>query len=131
MTVPTYNLEWEQGEDGTINMIYKAGDPAAVVNLTGWQLRMDIATTTGTLLYTLNTDDSNPATTDEATLGTQGEINVTVPRATSLGTGPLATYVGQTLKYDIFLRDNSGGGGKQTKILKGSLVINSSVTLWE
>lgn len=128
MAIPTYNFIWQQGEDGQINMVYSAGDPPTPVNLTGYSLRMDVTVPGGsTPLYTFNTNDSVGGTVDEATLDAAGNINIVVPRSVSLPAGELAGYIGQPLNYDIFLRDATG---KQTKILKGTLKYEVSVTLW-
>ena len=139
MAIPTYDIVWQEGEDGNINIIYRQnGTP---VNLTGYKLRMDVRAapvapaTVGAILYTFNSDDivEIPSVDvtgnadNEAVLNSSGEINVVVPRATSLGTGPFATHIGEALSYDIFLRDTSN---KQRKILKGTIILEPSTTKW-
>lgn len=137
MTVPTQDYVWQQGEDGEISLVYKdsASQP---IDLTGWSLRMDIAATSGRL-YTFNSvtiddlnadeilDDSD--TTIEATLGADGSIYISVPREETLPGGTLYDYLDQALSYDIFLRD-AQTTPKQKKILKGTITIERSVTLW-
>lgn len=126
--VPSYNFVWQQGEDATINMVYKEGAPAVPIDLTGYSLRMDVRAVGGvTTLYTFNSDDTNPATDDEATFGTQGQIDIAISRAISLPGGALVDSIGQALSFDIFLRNTAG---KQKKILKGTITIEGSETLW-
>lgn len=130
MTVPTYNFIWQQGEDGEISMIYKVNGVA--VNLTGYNLRMDVkAPANGTILFTFNTTDADTGgeetSGDEAALTSAGEIHVLVPRTASLTSGQLFGYLDTALNYDIFLRDASS---KQKKILKGTITIEKSTTLW-
>lgn len=128
MTVPTYNFVWQQGDDGIIKMIYKAGDPPVPVDLTGYGVRMDVKVTGNeSPLYTFNTDDADGLTVDEAVVNNIGEINITVPRSVSLSGGSLEPHIGVVLNYDIFLRDT---GNKQRKILKGTIVFEKSETLW-
>jgi hypothetical protein len=134
MTIPEYDFVWQQGEDGLINITYSIdGVP---VNLTGYKLRMDIrSTATGTILYTFNSDDivETPsvdvtgASDNEATLTSGGAINIVVPRTASLTGGTLANNIGESLAYDIFLRDTAN---KQRKILKGTVTIEASITRW-
>ena len=139
MAIPTYDTVWQEGEDGNISIIYKLnGTP---VNLTGYKLRMDVRAapvapaTVGAILYTFNSDDivETPpvdvtgSTDNEATQGSAGQINIVVPRATSLASGPFVTHIGEALPYDIFLRDTSN---KQRKILKGTIIIEPSITKW-
>lgn len=132
--IPEYDFVWQQGEDGEISAVYRRDGVA--VNLTGWKLRMDVRSPTGTLLFTFNNTDITDTTQgvdnvgvadNEATLGADGTIYVVVPRATSLGEGPLVPYVNQPLPYDIFLRDNND---LQKKILKGLITIEASQTRW-
>lgn len=138
MSVPTYNYTWGQGEDLTISLVYKAGPDGAEVpvNLTGYSLRMDICDDTGRL-YTFNSADipdpvvdETGATDNEAVLGTDGSINITVPRALSLPGGAVYDAVeaeNNVFSYDIFLRDASN---KQKKILRGQITVEASYTLW-
>jgi hypothetical protein len=128
-----------------MSLVYKAGPTGAEVpvDLTGYSLRMDIALTDGTRVYTFNSDaiadvdnvapGDTPDTTTEVTLGTAGEINITVPRSVTLPDGEAFQYLNATppvliYNYDIFLRDTAD---KQKKILQGQISIEKSVTLWE
>ena len=74
--------------------------------------------------------DETGNTDNEATLGADGSIYILVPRALSLINGAIYTKI-QTgifdFKYDIFLRNSVG---KQKKILRGTVTIKPSVTLW-
>lgn len=131
--IPQYDFIWQQGADGEISLVYKIND--VVVDLTGWKLRMDVRSPTGTLLFTFNSDDivGEPgadvtgSADNEATLNADGEIYVVVPRAASLGDGPLASFLDTALPYDIFLRDATN---KQRKILKGTITLEASTTRW-
>lgn len=147
MSAPTLNLTWQQGEDLAIAMVYNEGinvNTVAPVDLTGYSVRMDIKTDTGLRLYTFNSlslpdvdpiasgDQPDPVT--EATLNSVGEINIVVSRALSLPpAGPFyqqlssPTAPKDTFYYDIFLRNTQE---LQTKILKGQILIEKSVTLW-
>lgn len=135
--VPEVDFVWQQGEDGEINMVRKTGDPAMPVDLTGYSLRMDIRNAAGTLLYIFNSDDvSDPnlpggdvigPSDNEAVLGSDGSINIVVPRSVSLGDGPLVGEVGNVLQYDIMLRDTDN---KQKKILRGTITLEASQTRW-
>lgn len=130
MSVPTKDFVWQQGEDGEINMVYKRDGLA--VDLTGYNVRMDVkANNNDTPLFTFNTtgaDTGGEVTSgDEATLNAQGEIHVVVPRAASLTGGQLFNYLDTALNYDIFLRDDQN---RQKKILKGTITIEKSTTLW-
>lgn len=130
-TVPTYDLVWQQGEDGEISMIYKVNDTA--VDLTGYSLRMDVKAPggTGTILYTFNSADADTGgesvSGDETTLNSLGEIYILVPRVASLAGGQFFNHLDMALPYDIFLRDTLN---KQKKILQGTITIQKSVTLW-
>lgn len=99
-----------------------------VVDLTGYSLRMDVRSADGvTNLFTFNSDDADALTADEATFGTQGQINIVVDRSVALPGGALENSVGQALTFDMFLRDTAN---KQKKILKGTITIEKSDTLW-
>jgi hypothetical protein len=129
--VPTYDVLWQQGEDGEINMIYSYN--GAPVDLTGYSLRMDVRNAAGAQLFVFNSSDvSDPldsvGTADnEAVLGSDGSINILIPRAASLGSGPFANMMGEELSYDIFLRSPAN---KQRKILKGTIIFEASATRW-
>jgi hypothetical protein len=128
--VPTQDLVWQQGEDGEIDMVYKInGTP---VDLTGYLVRMDVtAQGSSTVLFTFNSETADTGgeteSGDEATVNDQGEIYIVVPRSASLSGGQLFNYLDTALDYDVFLRNTSN---KQKKILKGTITIQKSVTLW-
>lgn len=140
-----HNYTWAQGEDLVMSLVYKSGPlgAEAPVDLTGYSLRMDIALSDGTRVYTFNSEDiadvdnvtpgDTPDTNLEVTLGTAGEINITVPRSVTLPDGEAFQYLTADppvliYNYDIFLRDTTD---KQKKILQGQISIEKSVTLWE
>lgn len=142
--VAVHNYTWEQGEDLVLSMLYKQGPVGAEVpvDLTGYQLRMDIVTPAGERKYTFNSDaiiDVDPTTPElegdteeEAVLGADGSIAITIPRTLTLPGGEVydditATPPVNTFNYDVFLRDPSD---KQKKILKGTITVEKSVTLW-
>lgn len=142
--VAVYNYSWGQGEDLVLSMLYKQGPVGseAPVDLTGYQLRMDIVTPSGERRYTFNSDpvtDVDPTTpgdesdvVTEAVLGADGTINITIPRTLTLPDGEIyADITGSppvlTFNYDVFLRDDTG---KQKKILKGQITVEKSYTLW-
>lgn len=142
MAAAIRNYVWDQGEDLEINMIYKQGEAGAVapVDLTGYQLRMDIRKNDveGVWVWTLNSDDivedpsvDAPGETDnEVTLGVDGAIIVQVPRSLTLPGGAIHAQLstGATaFAYDIFLRNPQN---KQRKILTGLITVTRSVTLW-
>lgn len=132
---PTQDYLWPQGADLVIPMIYESGPDGAETpeNLVGGSLRMDIVTPDGTSVYTFNTDDADPATADEATLGAAGEITIVVPRSLTLPpSGAVYMHLTAnppviTFNYDIFLRK---ADGKQEKLLRGAITIERSHTLW-
>lgn len=126
MAIPTHNFTWQQGEDAVISMVYKVD--SAPVDLSAALLRMDVGPVGGERLYTFNSEDVvvEGDTDDEAILGADGTINIRIPRGVTLQGGALANSVGSVLEYDVFLRR----GGKQSKILKGQIVVEASKTLW-
>lgn len=140
MAIATYNWIWQEGEDLVMSFIYKEGPSGSEVpiDLTGYQLRMDIVAN-GVRLYTFNSDDivevpsvdETGATDNEATLGSDGTINIVVPRSLTLGSGAVASQFQGTnslsLNYDIFLRNPAG---LQTKILRGGITVERSYTKW-
>lgn len=130
-----HNAVWNQGEDLYFVVTYMEDD--VPVDLTGWSARMDLVrsgTPTGSpavSLYTFNTDDEDPATEDEITLGSDGTITINVPRSLTLDEGALAadlaTAASAKYKYDLFVRDLQD---RQRKILDGEITVNRSVTKW-
>lgn len=130
-SVPTLNYTWQQGEDLVMSFVYNEGPDGAEVpiDLTGYSLRMDVVDNSGTVLYTFNSDDADVATVDEAVLGADGSINITVPRQLTLPPdGVIYSSVGGTpLNYDIFLRRPNN---KQFPIARGTITVVKSYTLW-
>lgn len=138
--VAVQNWTWQEGEDLTMSLVYNEGPVGseAPVNLTGYSLRMDVVKD-GVRVFTFNSDDIAEAGVDvvgpadnEATLGADGTINIVVPRSLTLPGGAVAAlYVGNDesllLNYDIFLRNTSG---LQSKILRGTITVERSYTLW-
>ncbi len=147
MTVPTRTYQWEQGTDLVMKFIYRTGPSIGEmmpVDLTGYSVRMDVRATnaTGDRVWTFNSDDipdvdpvtpgDQPDSTQEIVLGADGSISITVPRSLTLPEGtiyekltdspPVTIFV-----YDIILRDEDG---KQSKIISGTISVNSTVTLW-
>lgn len=132
----------EQGEDLVIDITYQQqsptwqpGDPEInkflPVDLTGWNVRMDIVTEDGTAVDTFNNEDSDPTTDDEITLGADGKLSITIPRSLTLSPGRMfqAMETGvNKFKYDMFLRNPDG---KQKKLLQGNITVNRSITLWD
>lgn len=131
MATPTHNYVWPQGEDLVVSLVYKEGPEGSEVpiNLTGYTVRMDIVhPTTGAAIFTFNTiEQTDP---DEVVVGTDGSINITVPRTLTLPPdGDVYELMpGVTVfNYDVFLRNPSG---KQKKLLRGTVTIEPSYTLW-
>lgn len=146
MSAATLDMIWEQGEDLVISMIYEEGvDEVSTspVDLTGYSVRMDIKNDVGVRLYTFNslsivdvdplTTGNQPDTVTEAVLGNDGTINISVSRILTLPpNGPFYQQLSASppktvFNYDIFLRNTVG---LQTKILKGQVTLETSVTLW-
>lgn len=133
MAVLTYNWTWQQGEDLVMPFVYRAGPTGAEVpvDLTGYSVRMDVAD--GNLVvYTFNSDDLDGLTNDEAVLGSEGQVEITVDHNLTLEGGPFEPLIPEdgsvVLKYDLFLRNTAG---KQKKIMRGTITIESSITKWE
>lgn len=142
MSVASCDFTWQQGEDLTIQLIYKEGpqDEEVAVNLIGWQLRMDVVDDNG-VIFTFNSDDIDSNSTDpvvdqpgpddnEAVLNSDGSINILIPRTLTLPGGVVANRLlvdNNTFNYDIFLRNPAG---QQWPILRGKIVVEKSYTLW-
>lgn len=147
MTVPTQTVSWEQGTDLVLKYIHRTGPDAQSMtptDLTGYAVRMDIraGSVTGERVYTFNSEeitDVDPIEVGdqsdavvEATLGVDGSINITVPRALTLPGGAIYDQLTGSpavtvFVADIILRDT---GGKQSKILSLTISINATATLW-
>jgi hypothetical protein len=147
------NFVWPVGEDLTVELIYKEGSTSAnavAVDLsTGYSVRMDIVIpTTNERIYTFNSEalaDVDPITTGaqadsvvEGVLssgaGGNPNISITVPRTLTLPGGAIWTRFMATPKvvafnYDILLRNKNTD--KQVKILKGTITVEESYTLWQ
>lgn len=138
------NYEWEQGDDLTIALVYKAGPEGATVpvDLTTYKFRMDVVAPDGKVLTVLNDEaitDTDPFTagsqadnTFEVTMDAVGGIVITLSRANTLPGGVFWQYITaasnqRVFSYDMFLRN---AANKQTKILQGTITINKSVTMW-
>lgn len=143
---------WPQGEDLKVDLIYKEGttpETAVVVPLTtGYSVRMDIVSqTNGERLYTFNSADipdvdpvltgAQADTQKEGTLssgaGGTPNISIAVPRALTLPTGVIYTKMKGVppqvvFNYDVFLRNTTTD--KQVKVLKGTITVEESYTLW-
>jgi len=138
MSVPTQAYTWNQGEDLTISLIYKEGPTGAEapVDLTGWKLRMDVVDSSGRI-FTFNSDDIAESGVDtvgpsdnEAVLGSDGSISITVPRSLTLSGGPIYARMqtgNSVFNYDIFLRNTAN---KQWPILRGTIQVLESYTQW-
>lgn len=131
-SVPSLDLVWQQGEDLTISFVYNEGPAGAEVpqDLTGYSLRMDVVGSSG-VIYTFNSDDADAATLDEAVLGADGSINITVPRQLTLppdGEAYSEMQAGNSVfNYDVFLRNPQN---KQYPIVRGTITVVKSYTLW-
>ena len=130
------NFRWGQGEDLTIELIYKEGeDPKTAVAVplgAGYDLRMDIVNPSNGLLITSLTSE------DDEVILSSGEddtpnITVYLPRALTLSGGEIYTVMLpptnlSSFSYDIFLRNTQSD--RQIKILKGTITVEDSHTLW-
>lgn len=140
MSVAEQNWTWEQGADLVMSMIYRTGPQGeeTPVDLSDYSLRMDVVYN-GTRMFTFNSSDIPGDTSvdqvgpadNEATLGNDGTIRIAVPRSLTLEGGALFDSIVPNsilvLQYDIFLRD---GSGLQFKLMKGTISVNPSETLW-
>jgi hypothetical protein len=140
----TYDYEWDQGADLTINLVYKEGPEGAtvVVDLTAYKFRMDVVAPDGKVLSVLNDEaiaDADAFTTGsqadnafEVTLGSSGQIAITLSRALTLPGGAFYNYINanpsqNVFSYDMFLRTDTT---VQKKILSGTITVNKSLTIW-
>lgn len=144
-------FSWVQGEDLTIELIYKEGstaENAVAVDLSnGFSLRMDIVDGLAGRLYTFNSDaildvdegadGTQPDADTEVTFGngTAGSPNIVieVPRQLALPGGPLSYLLDEShpvavVYCDIFLRNTASD--KQARILKAVISLEKSNTLW-
>lgn len=144
-------FNWVQGEDLTIELIYKEGsttENAVPVDLSSdYALRMDIVDPEIGRLYTFNSDAV--ADVDEETSGSQPDldtevefgngtagspnVSITVPRHLALPGGPLHGLIDYdhpvaVLFCDIFLRNTASD--RQARILKAVISLEKSNTLW-
>jgi hypothetical protein len=146
LTVPTHNFTWRQGTDLTISLVYKSGPDGeeVPVNLTNYAVRMDMKTAIGAggiHVFTFNSEDivetppvdTTGATDNEATLGSEGQINIVVPRSITLSGGAVYAQMENgvlTFVYDIVLRNKTPDPDVQDVILTGTITIERSITLW-
>ena len=148
----TETFTWPQGEDLTIELIYKEGPTAATavaVDLsTGYAVRMDLVVPgTNEVIYTFNSEDipdvdpltagSQPDTVTEGTMssgaGGTANISIVVSRALTLPGGAVyqkMTEAPPVLSFntDIFLRNTVSN--RQAKILTATVNVEKSYTLW-
>lgn len=149
------NLVWPIGEDLKVELIYKEGadtNTAVAIDLSsGYSVRMDIVVpVTNERIYTFNsaaiadvdplTAGAQPDSTLEGVLssgaGGTPNISITVPRALTLPGGVIWTRYSASgnsqvsvFNYDVFLRNTTTD--KQAKILRGSITLEESYTLWQ
>jgi hypothetical protein len=131
------NFKWPQGEDLNIQLLYKEGNTASsamAMSLVGTHsLRMDIvSTTSGAVLYSF-VSASQPGSLGSGQSG-QPNINIFLPRALTLPGGAIYTQISQnssigSFSYDIFLRNIQSD--KQHRVIRGSISIEKSSTLWQ
>lgn len=130
----TYNFTWVQGEDLDIEFVYKKGDPTPTpVNLTGHTLKMSIGEHGKTPEFTVTSPDPS------IVMGTTtGKVNITLNRNILLQPVPgqetnnlydrISGSLGlNTFVYEIFLIDS---GGKPTKVLRGEIYVERSISTW-
>jgi len=149
-----YNYTWDQGADLTINLVYKTGasaSDAAPVDLSSYAIRMDIRkeNVDGVRVWTFNSEDipndaeaspddvNRPADAtgagdNEAVLSSNGNIIINVPRSLTLPpSGAVYTQMQAgtfEFYYDVMMRNKTTN--KQNKILKGTITVDKSSTLW-
>ncbi len=111
------DLEINQGEDWSWKWTIKdpeTGDPLDISSWTGkGQIRPHAGSST--LYYTWDSGTSN------MTLGVDGVVQITVPRATSTGW----TWGDTVARYDIEL---TGSGGKTVRLAEGEVRLSLEVT---
>lgn len=100
------------GEDVQQNVTFKTGNPATVVDITGWNVRMTIKTPTPTILNIGNGGIvmSNP---------TQGVFVINIPSYQTANLAP------GTWDWDLWLTDTLGN---DIPLLVGSFDVTSSIT---
>ena len=139
--VAVNNVEWEQGEDFVMHLVYKENDTP--VDLTNYEVRMDIGVDKAPgIVLTLNSadltgldDQGNPVDSEgpadnEITVDEEGNIDIFITRYLTLPGGVIGNRLatGNTFVYDLFVRDTAAN--RQKKLAKGSITVNKSVTLW-
>lgn len=141
MATPVYNPLWPQGEDLVFTLIYEEGPEGSLVpvDITGYTVRMDLVNpqNDNAVVYTFNTAEQEDP--DEVTIqpgAVTGLINIVVPRSLTLPGVPDNGAVYDLMEaetpvtvfnYDIFLRNTDD---KQKKLLRGTVTIEPSYTLW-
>jgi hypothetical protein len=143
--VAVYDYTSSQGEDLTIEFVYKEGEvgSATPVNLSNHLFRMDLAGPDGKVLSVMNNAalaDADPYTPGnqadngiEVTLGADGTVRVELPRTLTLPGGALYKYINanppqRVFTFDAFVRDTANN--KQIKILAGTITFERSITHW-
>lgn len=135
----SFNYIWEQGEDLILNVKYLV--ETVPQDMTAYDVRMDIAKLENNIpsasIFAFNSTDipNEPldavGTSDnEITTDINGNINIVVSRALTLGAGVIAASLPQTntFIYDIFIRKISTN--TQKKLLSGTITVNRSITQW-
>lgn len=147
----TADFTWGQGEDLTIELIYKEGltaETAVAIDLSiGYAVRMDIVVQGNKEhIYTFNSaaltdynasvSGNQPDTTVDAALsnGSGGTPNIAIVVPRTLTLPPAGAIYKKMLRgvnkfdYDIFLRNTVSN--RQVKVLKGTITVEESDTLW-
>lgn len=135
MTTQSVPIKWPQGEDKVIELIYREGPDAkkaVPVSLSsGYDARMDLVVPdTRELVHSITVDDGDI----DLGSGTNDEPNVVIwlRRAVTLPGGEVFEALADGVNmfsYDVFLRNTQTD--KQVKILRGSVTIERSGTLWQ
>lgn len=136
---------WEQGEDLIIEIVYTVteGDTQIPVPLDTetFAVRMDIAQISklNEPVYSFNSDDLSDSNLDsdgeddnEIIFPSErpGTIHIEVPRQLTLPGGVIGDELSSSkvYGYDLFIRNKFED--VQRKLLKGKIVVNTSITHW-
>jgi hypothetical protein len=124
------NFRWPQGEDLNIRLLYKEGSGTKAVPVplnSGYSLRMDLVVPdTRTVAFSFLSDE-HPNTLGSGR-NNQPNINIFLPRSATLPGGELYSVQSTTFAYDVFLRNTLTD--KQVKLIRGTITLESSNTLW-
>lgn len=120
MAAGKLNLKIEQGATFRRLLQWKAGEPAAPVDLTGYQVRMQVRSelTAATVLLELSTANGGVVITDAA----QGKFELRIKAA---DTSALTFDSGV---YDLELVAPDGPDNTVTRLLAGSVSVSPEVT---